>query len=318
MENGKGKREKDQTNFAAAGRSLIRFRGKAPSPWGSSVKDVHFFAAGRFLSHLWKTAIMTVLVFAMCLTSACGIKPATALIVAGSTSVQPYAEILAEEFARIHPGSEIDVQGGGSSAGITAAGTGTTDIGMSSRHLKEEERTLLAVEIARDGLAIIAHPDNPVGDLTLAQVRDIYTAKTVNWSGLKGKKAEIHIVAREEGSGTRSAFEELVMGEDRIVPEAIVLPSYGAIREFVSRDPNAIGFISLGLVDHQQGLKPVKALRLDGVAPTRENIENGSYSLFRPFLFVMKGEPAGLARQFIDFTLSEEGQQILIKEGLFP
>lgn len=256
---------------------------------------------------------VVILALSISMLSACSRASGSATIVAGSTSVQPYAEVLAEEYMVLNPGSEIDIQGGGSSAGITAAETHSADIGMSSRALKEEEMSLSYVEIARDGLALIVNPKNPILDLTLDQVRDIYTATITDWSQLGGPKSKINLIAREEGSGTRSAFAELVMGEAEITPKAIVQDSNGAVRQLVAGDPNAIGFISLGLVNDK-----VKALHLDGVEATRENIMNDSYSLSRPFLFVTNGEPSGLAKKFIDFTLSLEGQKLLSNEGLIP
>jgi len=235
------------------------------------------------------------------------------VIVAGSTSVQPYAEVLAEEYMIHYPKNIIDIQGGGSSAGITAAESGTADIGMSSRALKDSEKHLWSVEIAKDGLVMIVHSRNPVHNLTLAQIRAIYAADIKNWSELGGVDAKIHIIAREEGSGTRSAFEELIMGEHRITPRAIIQNSNGAVKQLVADDPASIGFLSLGLVDDT-----VKALRLDGVAATRENIVNGSYSLLRSFLFVAKEKPAEEVMDYIDFVLSPEGQRLLADEGLIP
>ena len=252
--------------------------------------------------------ILVILLFLLCLSCS---RRAAGIIIAGSTSVQPFAEVLAEEYALAHPESAIDIQGGGSAAGIMAARSGTADIGMSSRSLNDDERRLWSCEIAKDGLAIIVHPNNPVQDLTIKQVSDIYSGKITEWGELGGRKARIHIIAREEGSGTRSAFESLVMVKDQISPKAIVQDSNGAVKQLVSGDVNSIGFISLGLVDHT-----VKALSLNHIAPNRENVINGSYSLFRPFLFVAENDPAGGAGEFVDFTLSEEGQQILVHEGL--
>jgi len=252
-------------------------------------------------------------IVALVFLPACGARSGHAVVIAGSTSVQPYAEILEEAFAHIH-GGEIDVQGGGSSAGITAAQSGTADIGMSSRTLKESEAGLWSVEICKDGLAVIVHPSNPVADLTLEQIRAVYAQDVINWSQLGGRDARIHIITREEGSGSRSAFEDLVMDGREISPKAIVQASNGAVRQLVSDDRNAIGFISLGLVE--EGEKPVKALRLQGVAATRGNVINGTYALFRPFLFVAREEPQGLAMEFIEFVLSDEGRRILTAEGL--
>lgn len=254
-----------------------------------------------------------VLTLSMSLMSACSRSSGSATIVAGSTSVQPYAEVLAEEYMILNPEAEIDIQGGGSSAGITAAETHSADIGMSSRALKEEEMNLTYVEIAKDGLVLIVNPKNPIQDLTIEQVRDIYTAAITDWSQLGGNKSRINLITREEGSGTRSAFTELVMGEAEITPKAIVQDSNGAVRQLVADDPNAIGFISLGLVNDR-----VKALHLDSIEASRENIINGSYTLSRPFLFVTNGEPTGEAKKFIDFTLSLEGQKLLSNEGLIP
>jgi len=252
-----------------------------------------------------------ILVLAAGLLSGCGSMNKAGIIVAGSTSVQPYAEVLAEEYMILHPDAVIDIQGGGSSAGIMAAQSGTSNLGMSSRVLKDEEKSLWYVEIARDGLAVIINPANPVQNLTLEQVSDIYSAKISDWSQLGGTKAKIHVITREDGSGTRDAFVSLVMGESNITPRAIVQDSNGAVKQLVADDPNAIGFISLGLVD-----VTVKALELDGVAATRENVMNGSYNLSRPFLFVALAEPTGQTKEFLDFVLSAEGQQMLINEGL--
>ena len=241
----------------------------------------------------------------------CRNKTNAGVIVAGSTSVQPYAEVLAEEFMILHPDIVIDIQGGGSSAGILAAKTGTSNLGMSSRVLKDEETSLWHVEIARDGLAVIINPDNPIVNLTLEQVSDIYSAKITKWSELGGPDEKIHIITREDGSGTRDAFTNLVMGESSITPKAIVQDSNGAVRQLVKDDPNAIGYISLGLVDDT-----VKALELDGVAATRENVLNGTYNLSRPFLFIAQEEPTGQTKEFMDYVLSPEGQQLLMNEGL--
>jgi phosphate transport system substrate-binding protein len=256
---------------------------------------------------------MLILALTMSLLSSCSFSPKAGIVVAGSTSVQPFAEILAEEYMILHPDISIDIQGGGSAAGIMAAESGTADIGMSSRALKEAEKTLWYVEIAKDGLAVIVHASNPIQTLTLDQVRSIYTAKITEWSQVGGSKAKIHVITREEGSGTRSAFEDLVMSKTRITPRAIVQDSNGAVRQLVADDPNAIGFISLGLVNEK-----VKALQLGGIAATVENVRNNSYGLSRPFLYMTKGEPVGQIKEFIDFTLSAEGQKILAADGLIP
>jgi len=235
------------------------------------------------------------------------------LVVAGSTSIQPFADRWAEVYMAKYPGRVVNVQGGGSSAGIQAARSGAAGIGTSSRELKPEENDLTRIVVARDGLAVIVHPSNPVSGLSLAQVKQIFAGEILNWKELGGRDKTITVVTREEGSGTRGAFQELVMGKVRIYKGAIVEDSNGTVREIVAGDPDSIGYISLGLLN-----KAVKALNLDGVVPTDENILQNRYKLVRPFLFVTEGTPGAEARNFIDFVLSEEGQGLIKKEGLIP
>jgi phosphate transport system substrate-binding protein len=233
------------------------------------------------------------------------------LTLAGSTSIQPFADKWAEVFMEKRPGLGVNVQGGGSSAGIQACRSGACQIGMSSRELKGDEKDLTEIVIARDGLAIVVHPSNPVRGLKVAEVKQIFSGDLTDWKVLGGADKPITVVTREEGSGTRGAFQELVMGKTRIFRGAITEDSNGTVREIVAHDPAAIGFISLGLVNDQ-----VRALDLDGAAANEANIRNGSYRLVRPFLFVSRGEPTGLAKEFVDFVLSDEGQAMVKKEGL--
>ena len=271
---------------------------------------------GYMRARLRVVAVVAVIFLCAGMFPSCSLRGEVSIIIAGSTSVQPYVEVVMEEFGHLNPDIKIDIQGGGSSAGITAVISNTADIGMSSRSLKDSEQHLWSVEIAKDGLAVIINPGNPVENISLEQIRGIYAAEIVNWSELGGPNAKIHIITREEGSGTRSAFEELVMAGRRISPRAIVQDSNGAVRQLVSDDVNSIGFISLGLVEI--GEKPVKPLKLDGVIASRGNVINGSYSLYRPFLFISGSRPEGAVSQFIDFILSTEGQHILSVEGLIP
>jgi len=240
----------------------------------------------------------------------------TQVTLAGSTSVQPFVELLEEHYVAAHSRAPaINVQGGGSTAGVQAAETGIADIGMSSRNLKEAELALglKTLPIARDAIAVIAHPSNPITNLSLQQVRAIFGGQITNWSDVGGKDAPIIVVTREEGSGTRGAFETLVMGDDRITLRALRQDSNGSVRVIVAGHPDSIGYISLGIVDER-----VKALHLDGVTPSTENVVNGTYSLARPFLFLWKTEPSPAAQAFIDYVLSAEGQELLAAEGLIP
>ena len=166
-----------------------------------------------------------------------------------------------------HPGVRIDVQGGGSSAGIYAATQGAADLGASSRELLGQEKKLVEIPIAFDGIAVIVHPSNPLTTITLAQIGR--SSRGVNnWSALGLSPHAIDLITREEGSGTREAFEHLVMGKQEITPAALVQDSNGSVREIVAGDPHSVGYISAGLVDDR-----VKALAIDGVLPTRENIK---------------------------------------------
>ena len=233
------------------------------------------------------------------------------LTIAGSTSVQPFAEKLAEVYMQHHPGLLINVQGGGSSAGIMAVQQRAADIGASSRELNEAEKSLHETVIAWDGIAVIVNPACKLDDLSLEKLQQIFEGKIENWAALGLKPHGMHVITREEGSGTRTAFEELVMKKTEITQQALVQDSNGAVREIVANDPNAIGYISCGLVNNQ-----VKALAIDGVSPTGPNIKKNAYKLTRRFLFVTLNKPEGQVKDFDDFVLSQKGQMLLEKEGL--
>lgn len=231
------------------------------------------------------------------------------ILIAGSTSVQPLSEELAMEFMNKFPNVKINVVGGGSGAGIKAVQEGACDIGASSRELKAEEKNVKEFVIAKDAIAVIVNPANTVSDLTLEQIKDVFSGKVINWKDLGGEDSPITVVIREEGSGTREAFEEIVLGKGtKFTDQAIIHNSTGAIRTAVAQTPNAIGFISFGALNGE-----VKVLKIDGVELTKENVLNGSYKLARPFIYLTKKEPEGLTKQFIDFVLSSEGQKIIEK-----
>jgi len=235
--------------------------------------------------------------------------------VSGSTTVQPLAEKLAEAFMTENAGIRIDVQGGGSSVGVKAAAEGTSDIGMASREIKDSELTefpnLKVFVIARDGIAIVTHPDTPVSDLTIDQVRDIFSGKITNWKDVGGEDQNIILVSREEGSGTRAAFEEMVMGEGVLIAASSILqPSNGSVRTTVATTPNSIGYLSFGYLDDT-----VMTISINGVAPTEPNAVNGTYPIVRPLNMLTNGEPTGTVKAFLDFILSEAGQKIVVDDG---
>lgn len=234
-----------------------------------------------------------------------------AVTVAGSTSVMPFTEKLAEHFMVDHPEFVVNVQGGGSTAGIQACLNNTVNVGMSSRPLKENEKTLAEIVICYDGISVVVHPSNPIGALTLGQVRDIFSGRVRNWRQLGWIDRRIDAVTREEGSGTRGSFEDLVMKKTEISDAIMVQDSNGSVKEVVATDPYAIGYISLGLVDNR-----VRAVSVDGVVPTVENIKQRTYKIVRPFLYLTNGEPEADTERFILYVLGKDGQQLLKKEGL--
>ncbi|MDD5009472.1 MAG: phosphate ABC transporter substrate-binding protein [Syntrophorhabdaceae bacterium] len=233
------------------------------------------------------------------------------ITIAGSTSVMPFTEKLAEHFMIDHRAFVIDVQGGGSTAGIQACLNNTVNIGMSSRELKEEEKMLNTITICYDGIAVVVHPKNLLKALTLQQVSKIFSGEIKNWNQLGWINRKIDAVTREEGSGTRSSFEELIMKKREIDDGIMVQDSNGSVKEVVATDPYAIGYISLGLIDQR-----VKSLTIDGVAPSIKNIKTGRYKIVRPFLYVTNGELDEDGKKFVNFVLSKDGQSILKKEGL--
>jgi len=246
--------------------------------------------------------------------AACSRARQRGLTLAGSTSVQPFAEKWTDAYRARTPGSPIQVQGGGSTAGVQAALSGAAQIGMSSRALTAAEAArAIPILVARDGMAVVVHPTNPVQALTLADVRSIYAGDRRSWRDLGGRAAPITVITREDGSGTRAAFEELVLGGRQIVAHALVQDSSGSVRQMVAADPAAIGYISLGLVD-----VTVRAVTLDGVAASEATIDAGQYPLVRPFLFVVVGTGRTDARTFIDWVTGPEGRELTRREGLLP
>jgi phosphate transport system substrate-binding protein len=237
-----------------------------------------------------------------------------ALTLAGSTSLQPYAERWADAFNVSRPDLPMYIQGGGSTAGVQAAISGAAQIGMASRRLTPAEAGRVdAIPVARDGLAIVVHPTNPLVNLTLEEARAIYSGVASNWRVLGGPDLPITVITREEGSGTRAAFEELVMHGHRIAASALVQDSTGAVRQMVASDPAAVGYISLGLVDGT-----VKAVALGGVTASEAEIDAGRYPLVRPFLFVVPKDPSPAARAFIEWVTGPEGRALTRREGLLP
>jgi phosphate transport system substrate-binding protein len=233
------------------------------------------------------------------------------ITVAGSTSVMPFIEKLSDHFMVDRPMFRINVQGGGSTAGIQACLNKTIEIGMSSRQLKQKEKVLRDIVICYDGISVVVHPENPIREMTLKQIRGIFNGQIKNWKELGWIDRKIDAITREEGSGTRGSFEDLIMENEEIYDGIMVQDSNGSVREIVATDPYAIAYISLGLVDNR-----VRALSIDGVSASIKNIRSKKYKFVRPFLFVTNGPPNEIVQTYIDFILSPDGQNILKKEGL--
>ena len=233
----------------------------------------------------------------------------------GSTSMEKYANALSEVFMENNPDVTVTVEFVGSGAGIEAVNNKTADIGNSSRNLKEEEKAAGAVEniVAIDGIAVCVDAANTVSNLTKEQLTNIYNGTITNWNELGGADAPIVVVGREAGSGTRGAFEELLDLEDACA-YANELDSTGAVMAKVAATPGAIGYVSLDVLDDS-----VKALDLEGVAATVENIKAGEYFLCRPFVMATNGEISAqseLVQSWFDFVLGAEGQEIATEVGL--
>ena len=233
----------------------------------------------------------------------------------GSTSMEKLANALSEAFMEEYPDVTVTAEFVGSGAGIEAVTNGTADIGNSSRSLKYEEKAAGVVEnvVAIDGIAVCVDPANEVADLTKEQLTNIYNGTVTNWKEVGGADEPISVIGREAGSGTRGAFEELVDLVDGC-KYANELDSTGAVIAKVASTPGAIGYASLDALDDS-----VKALSLEGVEATAENIKAGNYFLSRPFVMATKGEISeqnDLVQAWFDFVLGDEGQQVASEVGL--
>ena len=233
----------------------------------------------------------------------------------GSTSMEKLANALSEAFMEEYPEVTVTAEFVGSGAGIEAVTNGTADIGNSSRSLKDEEKAAGVVEnvVAIDGIAVCVDPANEVADLTKEQLTNIYNGTVTNWKEIGGADEPIIVIGREAGSGTRGAFEELVDLKDAC-KYANELDSTGAVIAKVASTPGAIGYASLDALDDS-----VKALSLEGVEATAENIKAGNYFLSRPFVMATKGEISeqnDLVQAWFDFVLGDEGQQVAPEVGL--
>ena len=231
----------------------------------------------------------------------------------GSTSMEKVIGALSESFMAQNDGVTVNYNPTGSGSGITAVQEGTCDIGLSSRALKDEEKSagLKETVLAYDGIAIIVHPDNPVSDLSVAQIAKLYTGETTNWKDVGGNDAEVVLIGREAASGTRDGFESITGTKDKCQYRQ-ELTSTGDVITAVSQNPDAIGYASLASVKDS-----VKALNVDGVTPSEATVKDGSYKVQRPFVLVtMEGKELSPAAQaFFDYAVSSDAASIIAKAG---
>lgn len=252
------------------------------------------------------------------------------LTIKGSDTMVHLASEWAEAYMKKHADVDISVTGGGSGTGIAALLNGTTDICIASRKIKEKEVTMATdkgitpseLATARDGLAVVVNPTNPVNELTIEQVGKIYTGAYTSWSDVGGPDEPIVILSRESSSGTYVFFQKRVMNKKDYSQDAMLMPSTAAIIQSVSQDIWAIGYVGLGYGvqagDKVKMLNVMNEADSPAVAPSVASVQDGSYSVARPLHFYTNGEPAGVVKDFVDFVLGAEGQEIVLHAGYVP
>lgn len=239
-------------------------------------------------------------------------KDSITISISGSTSVGPLMEKIQEKYEEENGNVTLEIQQNGSGAGIKDVISGISEIGMSSRELKDDEKTSVeGTIVAYDGIALLVNPENPVKNISLEDVKKIYTGEITNWKELGGDDSPIVVVSREEGSGTRDAFQEIVGYEsEELLKDATISDGSGAVKTTVAGNKNAIGFASFEYIDNT-----VAALSIDDVEPTADNVKAGIYKISRPFILITKEDSLTENGQgLINFVLSAEGQQI-VKEN---
>ncbi|MDR0310630.1 MAG: phosphate ABC transporter substrate-binding protein [Acidobacteriota bacterium] len=251
----------------------------------------------------------------------------------GSDTIVNLIQVWAERVVENNPSYNIGVTGGGSGTGFAALINKTCDIAMSSREIEEketamaEEKGVTPVEymIGLDGLAILINKDNPVNELTLEQLRDIFMAKITNWREIGGENKKIVILSRESNSGTHMFFKEHVLrhndkkSKDEFAPRALLMPSSQAIYDEVSQNPHALGYVGMGYInDNVKAVSVAADENSEYFYPNPHNVMTGKYPISRPLYLYTSGEPEGVVKEFIDYALSEEGQRIVLETDFVP
>ena len=236
--------------------------------------------------------------------------------IAGGTAHIPVMKEAAKRIMTFNNHISITVAGGGSGVGIKQVGEGLVDIGNSGRKPKPaelEKYNLNMYQWAIDGVGVVVHPSNPVKDLSLQKLQDIFSGKIDNWKQLGGADHAITIYTRDESSGTREVFWKKALEQGEISKKALFVASNGAMKTAIANDPYAIGYVSVGHMD--ESTAPVA---LEGVTPTLETVKNGTYKIARGLYSNTKGEPTGLTKLFIDYLFTPEGQKIAADKGFIP
>jgi phosphate transport system substrate-binding protein len=274
-----------------------------------------------------------VLIAAAFATSAFAAKDKNVIQVKGSDTMVNLGQAWAEKYMEKNPTDFVAVTGGGSGTGFSSLISGTCDIAMASRSIKDKEIALAKakginpneIKVALDGLAVVVNPNNPVSKLTLGQLADIFTGRVSNWKEVGGKDEKIVILSREVNSGTHVYFKEHVLrkndsnSKEEFASSALMLSSSQAIADEVAGNPAAIGYYGMGYISKKQ--KPLflaKDEKSEYEAPTIENVVNGKYPISRPLLIYTNGQTQGLVKKFVDFMLSKEGQDIVLATDFVP
>jgi phosphate transport system substrate-binding protein len=252
---------------------------------------------------------------------------ARGLTVKGSDTMVILVQRWAEQYMSGHPGAIVQVTGGGSGTGIAALINGTTDICMASRPMKDDEKKKLRdrfqtmgneIPVAKDGLSIYVHEANPVKQLTIAQLRDIYLGVTTNWKQVGGEDAPIVLYGRENSSGTYVYFKDNVLEGKDFSARCQTLPGTAAVVNAVAKDPKGIGYGGAAYAKGVRDCGVQRDAKSAAVLPSEATVRDGSYPISRDLFFYTRNKPAGDAKKFIDWTLSAEGQAVVTKVGYFP
>jgi len=279
-----------------------------------------------------KKTVLTLLL-SVCLFSSAAAAAKNSVKVKGSDTMVNLAQSWAEKYMEVKPAVFLAVTGGGSGTGLSSLISGTCDIAMSSREIKEKEIALAMqkgiapyeIKVALDGLAVVVNRQNPVNKLTLEQLARIFTGEISNWKELGGADEKIVVLSREVNSGTHVYFKEHVLrrgnpqGKEEFAASALLLSSSQAIADEIAQNPGAIGYYGMGYISAKQ--KPVLVARdakSEYEAPTIENVISGKYPISRPLFFYLNGKPQGMIKDFVDYCLSQEGQDIVLKTDFVP